>query len=79
MTTSIALETSQYTGFSPILMSSGFFEIKRSDNNYYYWTLIASNGEIICHSELYSSRQSAENAISNCRTHVSMARVVDRG
>jgi len=78
MDSSIALENTAYKSFSPILMSSGFFEVKRADSGGYYWTLIASNGEILCHSAAYVSKQSAENAIANCRKHAAMARVVER-
>jgi len=78
MDSSIVLESSSYKSFSPILMSSGFFEVKRADSGGYYWTLIASNGDIICHSAAYSSKQLAENAIANCRNHVAIARVIER-
>ncbi len=74
----MALESSTYKNFSPILMSSGFFEVKRADKGGYYWTLIASNGDILCNSATYASKQLVENAISNCRNHIAMARVVER-
>lgn len=78
MDSSIVLENSAYKNFSPILMNSGFFEIKKADNGGYYWSLISPNGEIVCRSSSYSSKQLAENSISNCRNHVAIARVVER-
>jgi hypothetical protein len=39
------------------------FVIKRSSNWQYYWVFVASNGEVICTSETYTTKQSAEHSI----------------
>lgn len=39
------------------------FEIIKASNGY-YWRLKANNGEILCHSEVYTSVQSAQNGIA---------------
>lgn len=39
------------------------FEILPSTNGQYYWRFKAANGEILCHSETYVSKQGAENGI----------------
>ena len=40
------------------------FEIYVGRDNLYHWKLIASNGEIVCWGEGYSSRQGAINSIN---------------
>lgn len=39
------------------------FEIHYNSGAGYWWRLKATNGEILCHSEVYSTKQSAENGI----------------
>lgn len=39
------------------------FEIRRA-NGGFYWHLKAANGEILCHSEVYTAKQSALNGIA---------------
>ena len=39
------------------------FEILRSGAEY-FWRLRAKNGETLCHSETYTSKQSAQNGIA---------------
>jgi uncharacterized protein YegP (UPF0339 family) len=42
----------------------GDFNIKFSrDKRLWYWTLSAANGEILCTSELFNSKQSAQKGI----------------
>ena len=41
------------------------FEILPSTNGQYYWRFKAANGEVLCHSETYVSKQGAENGISS--------------
>lgn len=38
------------------------FEIKKTESGY-WWRLKADNGEILCHSEIYTAKQSAMNSI----------------
>jgi uncharacterized protein len=35
------------------------FEIFKTNNNGYAWRLKGANGEILCHSEVYTAKQSA--------------------
>ena len=44
-------------------MANPQFEILPSTNGQYYWRFKAANGEILCHSETYVSKQGAENGI----------------
>ncbi|MBB3974140.1 YegP family protein [Hansschlegelia beijingensis] len=39
------------------------FKIKKSGDNQYYWVFVADNGQTICVTETYTSKQSAKNAI----------------
>jgi hypothetical protein len=48
------------------------FEIFRSTTGGFYWRLKASNGEVLCHSEVYISKQSAQNGI-NAVKHIAAA------
>lgn len=48
-------------------MSNGKFEIFLGSNTQYYFRLKAPNGEIIGHSEGYTTKQSAENGIVSVR------------
>lgn len=49
------------------------FEILTAANGQFYWHFKAGNGEILCHSETYTSKQSAENGfqslIKNIKSH----------
>ena len=40
------------------------FEIKKTNAGRYWWHLKAENGEILCHSEEYTTKQSAQNGIT---------------
>jgi uncharacterized protein YegP (UPF0339 family) len=39
------------------------FEILRANGGGYFWRLKATNGETLCHSEVYTSKQAAQNGI----------------
>ena len=41
------------------------FELLPTSNNKWYWRFKAINGEILCHSETYVSKQGAENGIDS--------------
>lgn len=43
------------------------FEIHKTTNGGYFWRLKGANGEILCHSETYSSKQAALNGIDAVR------------
>ena len=59
------------------LFASGKFKIKKSINNQYYWILVAPNGETLCQSETYTTKQSAKNGIESCKRIVASAFVID--
>ncbi len=43
-------------------MSQGQYEIRRAGDGW-YWRLVASNGEVLAHSESYSSKDGAVEGI----------------
>ncbi|MCA3605736.1 MAG: DUF1508 domain-containing protein [Methylobacterium sp.] len=53
------------------------FEILRATNGH-YWRLKATNGEILCHSEVYTTKQSAQNGIAAVKAIAATAPVYDR-
>ncbi len=56
---------------------SGTFRLKKRTDGQYYWSLVASNGETLCHSEGYTTKQSAQNGIDACRRFAPTAKVSD--
>lgn len=56
----------------------GKFTIKRASNGiHYYWTLKASNGEVIATSETYTSKAAAMHGINSVKAHAVHARIED--
>jgi len=53
------------------------FEIHNTNNGGFFWRLKASNGETLCHSEVFSSKQSAELSIAAARRLMPSASVKD--
>lgn len=47
----------------------GSFEIFLGRNGQYYWRLKASNGEILCVSEGYTTKQNAYNGVEACKRY----------
>lgn len=43
------------------------FEVLRANTGGYFWRLKAANGETLCHSEVYTSKQSALNGMQAVR------------
>lgn len=54
------------------------FEILRANNGGYYWHLKAANGEKLCHSEVYTTKQAAQNGIAVVKRIAPTAPVYDR-
>lgn len=54
------------------------FAIFVGSDNQYYWHLKARNGEILCHSEGYTSKQNANHGANVCHAHAPTAEVSDR-
>lgn len=48
---------------------AGKFELRKSSNDQFYFSLKASNGEPILASETYKSKASAENGIQSVKTN----------
>ena len=46
---------------------AGKFELKKSKNDKFYFTLVASNGQNILQSEMYESKASAQNGIASVK------------
>lgn len=53
------------------------FEVLKASNGY-YWRLKGGNGEILCHSETYTTKQSAERGAETANRIAPAASVVDR-
>lgn len=53
------------------------FVIFRGKNGQFYWHLKAPNGEIICQSEGYASKQGAQTGIAACKKYTPTASVDD--
>jgi len=53
------------------------FEIKKSEDGQFYFTLKATNDEIIATSEMYTSKQNCQNGIDSVKTNAPNAEVVD--
>ena len=54
------------------------FEIKNAKGGGYFWTLQGGNNETLCHSEVYTTKQSAENGIAAAKRVAPTARIYDR-
>ena len=54
------------------------FEIFRATSGGYFWHLKAANGEKLCHSEVYTTKQSAQAGIEAVKRIASGAPTVDR-
>jgi len=57
---------------------SGYrFEIKKSKDGQFHVVFIASNGEPMVQSELYTTKASAQNCIESCKKNMIEAEVAD--
>ena len=52
------------------------YELLRGSTGY-WWRLKAGNGEILCHSEIYTTKQSAQNGIAAAKRIASEAGTAD--
>lgn len=53
------------------------FEIRKSQNEQYYFVLIAPNGEVISKSEEYKEKESCKKGIESVKKNASIAEVSD--
>ncbi|MGT2441228.1 YegP family protein [Ensifer adhaerens] len=54
------------------------FEILRASTGGYFWRLKGGNGETLCHSEVYTSKQSAQAGVDAAKRVAPLAQVRDR-
>jgi uncharacterized protein YegP (UPF0339 family) len=54
------------------------FEIHRAQGGGYFWRLKSANGETLCHSEVYTTKQAAQDGISAVKRIAPTAPVYDR-
>jgi|TARA_R110000787_G_scaffold230858_4_gene338333 uncharacterized protein YegP (UPF0339 family) len=54
------------------------FEIFKATSGGFFWRLKAANGETLCHSEVYTAKQSAQNGIAAVKQVAPGAPVYDR-
>ncbi|MAS87324.1 MAG: hypothetical protein CMH30_05025 [Micavibrio sp.] len=47
----------------------GKFTLFTGRNGQFYWNLKAANGETLCHSEGYTTKQNAKNGIEACKIY----------
>lgn len=57
---------------------AGKFELKKSSNDKYYFSLLASNGQVILTSEMYESKPSALNGIESVKKNAADASRYER-
>jgi uncharacterized protein len=50
---------------------AGKFELKKSKNDKFYFSLLAGNGQVILQSEMYESKASAQNGIESVKKNAS--------
>lgn len=54
------------------------FQLKKSKSDQYYFVLTAKNGQIIAQSEMYNSKDAAENGIESVKTNAPQAEIDDQ-
>lgn len=52
------------------------FEIKQSKNGKFYWRLVGKNGEKICHSQQYTTKQSALRTVARIKAEAAKAGLI---
>ena len=53
------------------------FEIHKSDDGQFYFTLKTVNNEIIATSEMYTTKENCQNGIDSVKTNAPNAEIVD--
>ena len=59
-------------------MAHPAFQLKRAKNDQYYFTLTAKNGQVIAQSEMYNSKDAAENGIESVKNNAPQAEIDDQ-
>jgi uncharacterized protein YegP (UPF0339 family) len=57
---------------------TGKFVLTRSSNGKYHFNLVAPNGQVIASSQMYESKESAENGIDSVRKNAPGAALEDK-
>lgn len=60
------------------MSNAAYYTIIKGSNGQYYWNLKAPNHEIICQSEGYYTKQSAQNGIAANQRYASTTTVYDK-
>ena len=69
-------EDTQLNSLSSMMArSKGKFTIFQGNDRQWYFRLRAPNGETLCHSEGYTTRQSALNGVTAAKAHAPLADV----
>lgn len=53
------------------------FEIRDAVNGQYYWRFVADNGQVLCTSETYTTKQNARNSVSVVKQTAADAQILD--
>ncbi len=53
------------------------FEIRKAENGQFFFSIKASNGQIICTSETFESKLSAKEAIDSIKQNAAFASIAD--
>lgn len=53
------------------------FEIRSSSNGQYYWRIVAANGQVLAHSETYTTKASCRSAIETVKASAASAPIRD--
>lgn len=59
-------------------MAHPSFILKKAKNDQFYFVLTAKNGQVIAQSEMYNSKDAAENGINSVKTNAPAAEVDDQ-
>lgn len=54
------------------------FEILRANGGGFFWRLKSTNGETLCHSEVYTTKQAAQNGIDAVKRTAPVAPIYDK-
>lgn len=53
------------------------YELKEASNGKWHWNLKATNGQVICSSQMYASKDGAQNGIASCQSNACDGSVTD--
>ena len=59
-------------------MAHPSFQLKKAQNDKYFFTLTAKNGQVIAQSQMYSTKDAAENGIASVKSNAPEAAIDDQ-